>query len=167
MELDFGLGVVGSVVLFVAILITALLDSLANSLLDMLPLITCFAYLAAIVMICVNVHRYKQNNINLFLAIVCDSISEISSTTLLLLCVYDICMVAATGGLILSILGVMMSLPVAGFTLSITKLPNILATGVAQEPWLIVLDGIGTVLLCFIFYKYFGFSVSSLFLSTR
>lgn len=160
------MGIIGTfetMILFVAVLLMALADSAGNGILNHFDLISALTLASALGMTIWLTYRYRKNGINPVVAFLFTLVSEVAGSLYILLCIRDIAIVAATGGLVFNLLGVILSMPLAVITIGIVKFPNFLASGIAIETGLVVFDGIATVILVILFCKFFDFHLYYLF----
>lgn len=155
-----------TLILFVAVLLMALTDRAGNGILANFGTITTLTIIVSVGMAIWRTHRYRKHRISAgttLAAFVFSLVSEVAGSLYILLCVRDIAVVAATGGLVFNLLGVILSLPLAILSIAIVKAPSFFATAIDDEPMFAIIDGIVTVVLAAIACSIFGFSLSQLF----
>ncbi len=151
-----------SIVLFVVVLFAALANNAGSAVMDNFSAITILTYIATLGFGAYQCYKYKKNGVSLWLSVPFTTLSKLAYSTILLLVLRDVALVA-TGGFIINLIGVLLSMPIALFVLGVCKFPNILATASGGEPILLVVDGLGTLGLVYLFCRYFEFSLSFLF----
>lgn len=157
------IGMLEALILFVAVLLMALADSAGTGILNNFDAITVLTLMATVGLTIWHTYKYRKNGVNTIVAFVFTLISEVAGALYILLCVRDVAIVAATGGFILNLLGVILSMPLAIITIAVVKFPNVLATAAERETGLVVFDGIGTLVLVLIFCSVFDFHLHYLF----
>ena len=157
------LGMFEALILFVAVLLMALADSAGTGVLNNFDTITVLALMASVGLTIWHTYKYHKNGVNAFIAFIFTLVSEVAGTLYILLCVRDVAIVAATGGFILNLLGVILSMPLAIITIAVVKFPNVLSVAAEREAGLVVFDGVGTLILVLLFCKFFDFHLSYLF----
>ena len=157
------IGMLESLILFVAVLLMAMADSAGTGILNNFDTITVLALVAAVGLTIWHTYKYRKYGVNTVVAFVFTLISQVAGALYILLCVRDVAIVAATGGFILNLLGVILSMPLAIITIAIVKFPNVLATAAERETSLVVIDGIATLILVLIFCRVFDFHLHYLF----
>lgn len=155
-----------TLIIFVVVLLMALTDSAGDGILENFSIIIILTLIASVGMAIWRTYRYKKHRISTGVtvaAFVFSLISEVAGSLYILLCVRDVAVVAATGGLLLNILGVILSLPMAIISIAVVKAPSFFASAIDEEPLFAIIDGIVTVVLVVIACGIFGFRLNQLF----
>lgn len=148
------IGMITSIILFLVILATALLSGSANALLDNYSGICWLILFVFAVIAVIHANKCIKAKANPVLAYICSFISELTFAFFVMLMARDLALVASEG--VLGLVGFIFLVPLYGIGLGICRTPNMLSSGVTEDPSLLVIDAFvatpGLILLaCWIF----------------
>jgi len=148
-------GMITSIILFLIILATALLSGSANALLDNFSGICWLVLLVFAVIAVVHANKCIKAKANPLLAYICSFISELTFAFFVMLTARDLALVASEG--VLGLFGFIFLVPLYGIGLGVCRAPNMLSSGVTEDPSLLVIDAFVTPVLILLACWIFGF----------
>jgi len=148
-------GMITSIVIFLIILATALLSGSADALLENFSSISWIVLFVFIVIALFQANKCIKHKANPLIAYLCQLISNLCFGFFVMLTMRDLALVASEG--VMGLFGFIILVPFYGIGMGICRCPNMLSSGVTEDPTLLLIDAVGTPALILLACWIFGF----------